>query len=75
MEEYTMSCFLSGLKNEIQYPVMMFTSKYLQQVISLAKLQELMVENLQQKQKKKEGREEMMQKSISSASLLPTSKF
>lgn len=41
-----MSCFLSGLKEEIQYPVRMFAPRNLQQAITLAKSQELMVENL-----------------------------
>lgn len=44
-EEYTVSCFLSGLKEEIQYLVRMFASRALRQAISLAKLQELTVEN------------------------------
>lgn len=34
LEEYTVSCFLSGLKEEIQYPVRMFAPRNLQQAIT-----------------------------------------
>nr|CAD1842592.1 unnamed protein product [Ananas comosus var. bracteatus] len=43
-EEYVVSCFLSGLKDEIQIPVRMFQPRTLQNALSLAKLQELAVE-------------------------------
>nr|CAD1839913.1 unnamed protein product [Ananas comosus var. bracteatus] len=44
-EEYAISCFLSGLKDEIQIPVRMFQPRSLQRALSLAKLQELAVDS------------------------------
>ncbi|XP_020105551.1 uncharacterized protein LOC109722075 [Ananas comosus] len=43
-EEYAVSCFLSGLKEEIQIPIRMFQPRTLQRALSLAKLQELAVD-------------------------------
>lgn len=43
-EEYIVSYFLGGLKDEIRYIVRMFGLKNLQQTVSLAKLQEIAVE-------------------------------
>nr|CAD1844221.1 unnamed protein product [Ananas comosus var. bracteatus] len=43
-EEYAVSCFLSGLKEEIQIPIRMFQLRTLQKALSLAKLQEVSVE-------------------------------
>lgn len=37
-EEYAVSCFISGLKEEIQVPVRMFQPRTLQKALSLAKL-------------------------------------
>nr|DAD45646.1 TPA_asm: hypothetical protein HUJ06_003876 [Nelumbo nucifera] len=42
-EEYAVSCFLSGLKEDIQMPVRMFMPKTLHQALSLARIQEVTV--------------------------------
>ena len=39
-EEYSLSCFLSGLKDEIKIPVRMFAPRSLQQAYALARMQE-----------------------------------
>lgn len=44
LEEYAMSCFISGLKDEIQIPIKMFQPRTLQRALSLAKLQEVAIE-------------------------------
>ena len=44
-EEYTISCFIGGLKEELQYTVKMFAPRSLQQAIGLAKLQEKSMES------------------------------
>ena len=44
-KEYTSSCFIGGLKEELQYTVIMFAPKSLQQAIGLAKLQEKSMES------------------------------
>ncbi|KAH7691763.1 hemagglutinin stalk domain-containing protein [Dioscorea alata] len=64
-EEYIMSFFLSMLKDEIRYTIRMFRPMNLQEVVSLAKLQEAAVENAY-----KNGR--MVHRT---APLLPTPKF
>ncbi|XP_020080220.1 uncharacterized protein LOC109703897 [Ananas comosus] len=43
-EEYAVSCFISGLKDEIQIPIRMFQPRTLQRALSLAKLQEVAIE-------------------------------
>ena len=40
LEDYLTSCFLLGLKPEIQYPFCMFQPQSLKQAFTLAKLQE-----------------------------------
>nr|CAD1838726.1 unnamed protein product [Ananas comosus var. bracteatus] len=44
-EEYTINCFLSGLKEEIQLPMRMFAPTTLQKALSLARLQESTIES------------------------------
>ena len=39
-EEYSLSCFLSGLKDKIHIPLRMFGSRSLQQAYVLARMQE-----------------------------------
>lgn len=45
-EDYAVSLFLSGLKEEIRYPVRVFSPSNLVEAVRLAKLQELIVEKL-----------------------------
>lgn len=52
-EDFVVSSFISGLKEELQYIVRMLYPKNLQQAVSLAKLQELAVENANRKGKTK----------------------
>nr|CAD1821649.1 unnamed protein product [Ananas comosus var. bracteatus] len=54
-EEYAVSCFLSGLKDEIQIPIRMFQPRTLQRVLSLAKLQEVAIEGNNKNHKGERG--------------------
>jgi hypothetical protein len=45
-DEYKLSCFLGGLKNEIRLPVRMFNPKTLVEAYSLARIQEECLSNL-----------------------------
>ena len=67
-EEYTISCYIGGLKAELQYTVRMFAPRSLQQAIGLAKLQEKSMESSLRRAK-------FQQKNYVSAPLLPTPKL
>ncbi|KAG8365939.1 hypothetical protein BUALT_Bualt17G0024100 [Buddleja alternifolia] len=71
-EPYAISCFLAGLKNEIEVQVRMFKPKSLQEAVSLAKLQE---QAIFLAQKRQQSNTKTQYSSSRSSPILPTPSY